>query len=292
MFELFETQLKNWETALFNYTKLSQVKTKPFRIGNFQGRVQYNPGRAGSTLANVSKEAIKKRQCFLCSSNRPKEQAALKILEDWELLVNPFPILPFHFTIVNTDHRPQQLDITIGFQLAELLPKLVVFYNSPGAGASAPDHQHYQAVEQKSLPLIDVIDKNWKEKEDFLNLPFKIIKIIEKSNGIFVTDSFNGLQKTDAEKLSNGKEWQIECLLNHPLNAFFWISESGEKRGLIIPRKAHRPTSFNKPAPERRAFSPGAIDMAGVLVTPFEEDFTAVTNEEIKKIYEEVGIEV
>ena len=256
----YYNQLSEWEFASKNVKSLDKVRKKPFRIGDFKGYIQYNPARAISTMSKTDKNGIKERQCFLCSKNRPKEQNCIDIIENWELLVNPYPILPYHFTIVNKNHTPQKFDFEIGKRLAEKLPEMVVFYNDDGAGASAPDHLHFQSVPIQEVPMINFIENNNIQNFDKLDFPFNFI--IDKNESNHFTS---------------------------PLNAFFWRSKNGEIRFLIIPRKAHRPNYYYLQLPFRRAISPGALDMAGVMVTPFEDDFNRITLEEIKDIYNQVG---
>lgn len=259
MREFFESEIKKWDLARENYIALGKVLKKPFRAGELRGYVQYNPARSVSTLAKVDKLSLEKRPCFLCASNRPDIQKSKEILPGYELLINPFPILPYHFTIASKDHTPQILDISTGKKLAELLPGMVVFFNSEGAGASAPDHLHYQCVPLGQLPLINLINEKKDKGETELILPFKIIE----------ADSYT----------EKGK----------PLNAFFW-KYGDENRSIIIPRKAHRPKEYFLDSPARRAVSPGAIDMAGVIVTPIKEDFEAIDEKDIMNIYQQVAL--
>ena len=257
--DFFEKELKYWDLAKKNCDALKNAKRKNFKAGILDGYVQFNPARAISTLAKLDKDSVKKRECFLCKKNRHKEQRGLEILKGWELLVNPFPILPYHFTIVREEHVPQSLLIDTGKQLASLLQGFVVFFNDAGAGASAPDHLHFQAVPISELPLVQAVKGREIEKVGE-KLPFKIF----------------------------GNEKEIESC-EYPQNVFFWVEED-RLRMIGIPRITHRPKEYFLELPERRAVSPGAIDMAGVLVTPYEEDFNSLTDEEIVRIYNQVGL--
>lgn len=257
MNSLIDHQLQKWELASKNYKDLQFARIKKIKIGDLEVKVQCNPARAVSTLAKVESRDIKSRPCFLCSANRPAEQDKYEILPGWDLLVNPYPILPFHFTIASTSHTPQHLYFEEGKKLAERLPGMVVFYNDSGAGASAPDHLHFQAVPLEELPLIRLLKDN---EPQSLRLPFKIY--------------------TEEKEIK-------EC--KYPQNAYFWKDGEGVVKMISIPRKAHRPESYFKSPPLRRAFSPGAIDMAGVLVTPFEEDFEATDSVDIINIYQQTA---
>lgn len=251
----YKDQVNNWDLLKKNVTSLKEIIKKPFKCFDLQGIVQYNPARAASTLAKVDKENLIKRECFLCEKNRPGEQFSLPIIPSWNLLVNPFPILPYHFTIVSTEHRPQVLSLNTGKQLAFEMEEFVIFYNDNGAGASAPDHAHYQGVPIKSLPLIELLRHN-----KVIKLPYKIIS-----------------NENDIKKCKE------------PVNVFFWQEKNKEIKIIAIPRKNHRPKEFYMETPYRRSISPGAIDMAGIIVTPFENDFNEITNDDIKSIYDQVG---
>lgn len=259
--DFFNQQMAQWPLAEENYNNLGLIKKKQFQIGDLKGWVQFNPARAGSSLAKVDSAAIQKRACFLCLNNRPESQLTLNISDEFELLVNPFPILPLHFTIPSKKHIPQKLSIADGIELAKMLPDMIVFFNSEGAGASAPDHYHFQAVPKGSLPLISLLNN---KRNGTHNLPFAIIQNVKDD----------------------------ENYKNKPANAFFWTSDSGKVETLIIPRTKHRPEEFYREPPYRRAVSPGAIDMAGVIVTPFEEDFELLSKGDIQSIYQQVALPI
>jgi len=58
----------------------------------------------------------------------------------------------------------------------------------------------------------------------------------------------------------------------------------------LFPRARHRPDVFFAEGDQRITISPGAIDMAGVIVVPREEDFARVGVEEITGIFSEVSV--
>ena len=85
------------------------MKTRELSVGSSTMQVQWNPARIVSTGASIDKQAVAARPCFLCEQNRPKEQVKKNIDNQYDLLVNPFPILPIHFTIPSVKHEPQQI---------------------------------------------------------------------------------------------------------------------------------------------------------------------------------------
>ena len=106
----FESQLREWSTARDNHEALTCVWTREMASPKLPTplRVQCNPARLVSTGAKTDKASIAARPCFLCESNRPAGQRALALNEEFEWLVNPFPILPRHYTIASKQHRPQR----------------------------------------------------------------------------------------------------------------------------------------------------------------------------------------
>ncbi len=112
------------------------------------------PQRMASTAAKTDAAAISARPCFLCRSNRPAGQQAVR-WRDYEVLVNPYPIFPGHLTIASVTHTPQSIAGRLDdmAQLARELPGYTVFFNGSKCGASAPDHFHFQAVPSDHLPF-------------------------------------------------------------------------------------------------------------------------------------------
>ncbi|MDE6511510.1 MAG: DUF4922 domain-containing protein, partial [Muribaculaceae bacterium] len=159
MLEFIDAQLAVWPLARENYQALGRTERRSIRLGDLLVGIQHNPARIVSTGAKTDAKAIAERPCFLCADNRPPQQTALEIVDGWELLVNPYPIFPTHFTIVSRSHRPQEgfpMDMVM---MAEKLPGHTVFFNGKVAGASCPDHMHCQAVKTLESPLRQLIER-------------------------------------------------------------------------------------------------------------------------------------
>ena len=287
---IVERQLACWPMAKRNFDALTGAERKELPLGDLKACAQFNPGRIKSTAAKVDPLSIKARECFLCASNRPTEQEALKWIDGWDLLVNPYPILPIHFTIVDTRHTPQS---EIPFEMAEMAekaPDLAIFFNGARAGASAPDHRHCQGVLKAELPLLSLAEKAHSPEmpplmssEDFgLDLPFHFLSAVIKPSpeGMKTLVEITGARGIDA---STG--------VPDPalVNAFFWIDSRGYLRVIVIPRKAHRPACFYEEGEGKLTASPGALDMAGMLILPVYKDFQAITPDIARKIYAETA---
>lgn len=287
--EYIEAQLAVWPMAAENYRRLGQTERRMFTLGDLRVAVQHNPARIRSTGAAVDKESVARRPCFLCEDNRPVEQVSPELISGWSILVNPYPIFPVHFTIVSNEHIPQaEIPLEMA-AMAEKLPGLAVFFNGSRAGASAPDHLHCQAVLKDELPLLRLVEERHGLAMEArqtasslgLDVPFDFVSMVIRPDleGMSLLADIPNICGHDAETGEEDKGL---------VNAFFWM-DSNLLRVVVIPRRAHRPSAYFEEEPERLIVSPGAIDMAGVIVTPRREDFEKITAGDIRRIYAEVG---
>ncbi len=286
----FNRQLEMWEDARHRFRDLKHVEVRQL---SDQLKVQFNPARIVSTGAKIDKHTLGERPCFLCERNRPKEQMTKQIDDHFQLLVNPFPILPVHFTIPATKHQPQSIYRHYGemHRLLSLHSELMVFYNGPKCGASAPDHLHFQAGTCGVLPLqtnwqrlsrslTDVISLNDEEKisvlSDFLVPAFVIISKSEDSD----EELFHRLYRSmpmrgdESEPMMNIIAWR----------------KGDEFISVVIPREKHRPDAYFAEGEAQMMVSPGALDMAGLIITPREEDFSKINLDKATALLRECGI--
>ena len=279
----FETQIQEWATARKNHEGLSQVWCRKLASTKLPValRVQCNPARLVSTGVKIDKASIAARPCFLCAKNRPAEQQSLDLNEDFKWLVNPFPILPYHYTIASKEHRPQRfLDAYEAMiQATKALPEdYIVFYNGPHCGASAPDHLHLQAGIGAGIPLVEYA-KRLDAGIKFQALsPFGYLAYL--INDAEETDTFNRLY----ESLPIPEE-EYEPRMN------IMAYRKGDKVSLlVIPRREHRPHCYNAEGDAKYLISPGALDMCGLIVTPRAEDYERLTAQKAADILCEVGV--
>ena len=286
----FNRQLEMWEDARHRFRDLKHVEVRQL---SDQLKVQFNPARIVSPGAKIDKHTLGERPCFLCERNRPKEQMTKQIDDHFQLLVNPFPILPVHFTIPATKHQPQSIYRHYGemHRLLSLHSELMVFYNGPKCGASAPDHLHFQAGTSGVLPLqtnwqrlsrnlTDVISLNDEEKisvlRDFLVPAFVIISKSEDSD----EELFHRLYRSmpmrgdESEPMMNIIAWR----------------KGDEFISVVIPREKHRPDAYFAEGEAQMMVSPGALDMAGLIITPREEDFSKINLDKATALLCECGI--
>lgn len=135
-------------------------------------------------------------------------------------------------------------------RLADELKDMIVFYNGPHCGASAPDHMHFQAV-----PRFDVnpISKHYIIRRDSI--------------------------EASAEEFG-----KYEC---DESNILVW-KEGKEYVTVVIPRRKHRPDCYGTEG-DSFLISPGALDMAGLIITPRQEDYQRLNAQIISDILKECG---
>ena len=302
-----ENQLAKWQTARTNHEALNQIETRRFELAGNTITVQFNPARAVSTCAKVDKSSIEARKCFLCPENKPNEQDEIIISldEPFSLRINPYPILPGHLTISSLKHQDQVLaDKTIRQLPGKLISWLeeyfasgyVLFYNGAKCGASAPDHFHFQAVKQSDVPVIQqwerlmetaVREKEIKTENGNTYSSFQITSYICPIQVFICNHSADILPEMINQYLESLPLHEGESEPRY--NLFAWQDKQRGFTMAYFPREEHRPACYTATRGEQLLVSPGALDMAGLLVTPRKEDFDRITESDITKIYKEVA---
>lgn len=287
----FNRQLEVWDDVRKRFSDLKNVQVKSF--DNSIIKLQFNPARIVSTGAKIDAKTLANRACFLCDANRPKVQMSKKIDHKFQLLINPFPILNTHFTIPAYRHQMQAIlpNYSEMHRLLTATERLMVFYNGPKCGASAPDHLHFQAGTNGVLPL----QEEWR-------------RICRSKTNLYELDDCNYLARIDdyivpifaIVSTKEEKDRKLFALLYEALpiregetepmmNIIAW--RKGDKYiSVVIPREKHRPNCYMQEENERVMVSPGALDMGGLIITPREEDFQKLTVERAEAILKECGI--
>lgn len=272
----FKRQMQLWLEASRRYEQLVDVQTHEVTVGTTTFEVQFNPARIQSTGATITKEALAERPCFLCRKNRPMQQMRKVQDGDYELLVNPFPILPVHFTIPMLRHQPQRIRPMFGemLRLLKTYPELTVFYNGPLCGASAPDHAHLQAGTSGVLPL----QKEWQRLSRSMTT---LLKLNDDAEIASIDDYPCAVLVIKAKDEKTGKclftilyeaMTQREGESEPMMNIVAW-KQDDEFQTVIFPREKHRPDCYYKKGEAQFLVSPGALDMSGLIITPRQEDF-------------------
>ena len=296
--DFFRQQLAVWPLARQNYESQRLARYRDLWFGDScRIRLICLPARIGSSSAKITAKGEVDRPCFLCAHRLPPEQQALPLpgTKDFRLLVNPFPVFPQHYTIPSVAHRPQALlsDLELMFSLAGEMSDLVLFYNGGRCGASAPDHQHFQAGSKGLMPL-QCDYPAWKAQgarplrqtgacqvyvlENLLRTGW----LIESHDATAACRQIRTLVQLFGEQVRDeAPESRINLLV--------WF-EPADKRfvALLFPRLQHRPACFYAEGPQQRVTSPASVEMSGYYIFPRSSDYEQITPEELIQIYADV----
>lgn len=293
---LLRNQKLDWDLLSKGYSQLENIKTKSFQFDGFSINVQLNPQRIKSTKANVTKEHVEKRECFLCLDNLPKEQKGLEYKNEFLLLCNPYPIFYEHFTVVFKKHFPQRIDDSFHrfLKLAKRVQKYYsIIYNGPQCGASAPDHLHFQIVNKKDLLILNDSEKLIKKygeklidsrRKDVFGVSDGLRRfIVIKSKDInFIKSLFEKIYSSFQNAVNINTEPMINIIGNYNENSGWEV--------IIFLRQKHRPQCYYEKGDKMLTVSPAVIDLSGTIILPKEEDFDKINKELIKNIFTDVII--
>lgn len=272
----FQGQLSVWEEARKRFDDLEKVVVKSYVKDGYEFKVQFNPARIVSTGASIDSKTISNRKCFLCDENRPQAQGTLVWQDKYNILVNPFPILPGHLTISAIQHQRQEFKACMEdmLRISTLVTNRFFFYNGPLCGASAPDHLHFQAGDKQALPFV----RDW-SKFKGVHSPCPFIHLDSDT-----TDLVTAVNEAVGKLKVEDNEYEAR------MNVLVWTDDS-TTHVVIIPRSKHRPDCYFAEGAEQILVSPGAIDMAGMIIAPREEDLSKLDLTRIQEIIKECGCE-
>jgi len=292
--ELLSRQKKAWPNLGEGYESLKDVRERDLPCKGFSVRLQYNPRRIKSSLADVSEKNVNERRCFLCLDHLPEGQKGILLRSDYLILCNPMPVFSSHFTVSHLDHRLQVIaeHIDTFLQLmADFGPGWTVLYNGPRCGASAPDHLHFQAAPSGQMPIEKEIREGkrltlMKQVDNVLlyhlrDLGREVI-ILEGNEPMAVGIAFKGFLNVLKKVLLIDEE---------PMMNIAGFYEERRWCLVIFPRRKHRPDAFFREGDARVVVSPGVIDMGGLLITPIEKDFDRLDAAAVEGIYGEVSLD-
>jgi hypothetical protein len=261
-------------------------------LNGFSVRLYYNPGRLTNATAAVGQKDVKGRPCFLCLHNLPHEQKGILYREAYMILCNPMPAFPSHFTIAHVEHRPQSISETFDAFLgliADLGSGWITLYNGPRCGASAPDHLHFQSMPAGQMPA----EREIREEARLLVVTqiedVFVYRVNDMGREIIMLVGDNRLSMAHAFTRVFTALKKVIPTEDEPMVNIAGFHEGASWHVALFPRQKHRPDAFFREGDERIVVSPGAVEMAGVLVTPMERDFVRLDATSVEAIYREVS---
>jgi len=296
---LWRQQSARWAMMKTGLDGLKRSSSRWFDVNGSQVLAQCNPARVKSAGAKVDAASLAARPCFLCASNRPAEQESIPYRDGWVVLCNPMPIFDPHFTVVAENHVPQRIIPALPTMLGlshDTGGRFTVFYNGPLCGASAPDHLHVQAAPSGASPfeaeLAEELNRKGEDSgqgwiEWLRSSPVRLgVSRAGRRPAVFLTGQ-------DEASVREAARHAIEVLGEvHPaepepmLNLFVAFT-AGRWSVWFYPRRAHRPSCFGH-GPEQCLISPGAADLAGILILPRPTDFERITADDVASVFGEV----
>jgi hypothetical protein len=279
---MLEQQRRTWPMLAAGEASFAKVVSRELADGASKIVVQSNPARRISTSAKVDPGSVAARPCFLCEANLPQEERGVAF-EDLVIFTNPFPIVRDHLSIVSRGHVPQRIAGRVSqlFALARALgPEMLVLYNGPACGASAPDHFHFQAGRRTVLPIADDLAQV---------APGAVTPLDTFGRRTLV---FRG---HDERSLALTIERAIAALAGlvdakeEPMINIIATADS-ELTAYVFPRQKHRPACFFAAGADQILWSPGALDMAGIAVIADPDHFDRVTPSVARQVYGEVSL--
>jgi hypothetical protein len=290
---LIREQQETWPMLSRATAALDAVQYKPLGVKGSEVFAQFNPARAVSTAAKVDAATIKERPCFLCPASLPAEEKGVEFGANFVALCNPFPVLRDHLVISSREHTPQSVDGHFGVLLdlaRELGEEFFALYNGPACGASAPDHLHFQACSRERLPIARDVEA-WGRRAvargeglEVFTLPgYRVNVLVARGDA---REALSGWFDQTLRRLAAVTQASGEPMLN--LVATYG---RGAWTVYLFPRERHRPACYFAEGEARLLVSPGAIDLAGVVVVPDPQHFARITARDLESIFGEVTLD-
>ncbi len=290
---LLDEQKKTWPACRKGYASLAHVMERKIDCKGFSVRVQHNPGRMTSTLADVRQEGVRSRPCFLCSHNRPEGQKAVLYRDEYLVLCNPMPVFSAHFTIPLIAHEPQSIAGRAGALLRlteDFGPSFRLLYNGPKCGASAPDHMHFQAAPARVMPVEGEVRKAGR-----VSIPGTADVSVSLARGIgrevVILQSGSRAALEGAFSRFTSALAEVLGVADEPMMNIICFRAPGQYTMLLFPRAKHRPDAFYLNGEDCLSVSPAVAEVGGIIVTPREKDFGRIDASLVEDIFREVSLD-
>lgn len=277
------------------YSNLDNLLTRTVALEHTTATLQHNPGRARNA-ADFQQAARARAFCFLDPEHLADGERGLSY-NGSVIFGNLYPYMPGHLVVVDRSHAPQQLgpQLHTALKLAGEVPTHYFFYNGPEVGATAPDHLHLQGGLSKVVPILEDLRRLEAERPyNKLPLPLATDRV-EAFMPTSIDRPVLVVRGYGREEVEEGIRQSIGLLTRLPdvglLDVNFGVAaQDGQLTGLVFPRRRFRHPDFYQPGSPK--LTPATAEMSGLWVAPVEEDFHAVTAEQIKEVSDAVSVPI
>jgi hypothetical protein len=292
--DLLAEQKASWPQLRQGYEALKAAEIRDVSCPGYTLKVQWNPQRIVSTAARLDPASIRERPCFLCGGNLPEVQRAILYRKEYVLLCNPAPIFSQHYTIAHVHHLPQLIEPALAAFLAlmrDFSPQFTVLYNGPRSGASAPDHQHFQAAPAGTLPVEADIHADGK-----LRLQ-KVVEGVEVFTAEGLGRAILVLKGARQDRVASALLKVFAAMraafqtVDEPMMNMLGLCREDHWMILIFPRARHRPDVYDLEGEAQILITPASVEMGGVFITPVEKDFRALDAGLVQSIFQDVSVD-
>jgi ribosomal protein S18 acetylase RimI-like enzyme len=247
--KLLSEQKKTWQLLQQGYELIKNIRERDIQCKGFSVRLQQNPGRIRSSLANVGGIDANERRCFLCLEHLPEGQRGILYREDYLILCNPMPVFSHHFTISHLDHRRQAIAEHIDAFLRLMVDfgsRWTILYNGPKCGASAPDHLHFQAIPSGRMP----IEKEIQEKKRIILMRegdgVSFYRVADVGREVIVLEGNDPMAVGEIFKSFLNGLGKVLLVNEEPMINIAGFHKKRKYCIVIFPRRKHRPNAFFK----------------------------------------------
>jgi ATP adenylyltransferase/5',5'''-P-1,P-4-tetraphosphate phosphorylase II len=178
--------------------------------------------------------------------------------------------------------------------LAEAMgPKMLLFYNGPRCGASAPDHFHFQACDARILTLFQELPPLVNNTRPTAHSSFGRNMLLFSHTSVrsmqrMIGEAIEGFRQVTAKSQSSLTDRKTA---REPMFNLLMTIRRGSYLSILFPRGSHRPSCFTAQGNAQVAISPAALEMAGLLVVSDPSHFERVNAQLVRKIYQEVSLD-
>jgi len=294
---LWQRQVETWPMLAEGVTALREARTRAFR-STAEGHCSMQPGEDQEQRGESRCRFPGRAAVFPVHREPSIAQASVPYRDRWLILCNPAPLFEPHYTVAAIDHEPQRVGPAIEGLLTlsrDLDGRYTVFYNGPASGASAPDHLHLQASHAARCRSRPNWPPNWLRQSERRG---SLAGVGTRGPSAYRGDPPESAARHCAHERRQGgdgggiagsghRHWSGKARRSGANAQSLRDLRRGTMDHLVFPPRGTS-APLLRDGPDHFLISPGAADLAGVVVTPRPDDFERLTDEIVQTLFREV----